>query len=189
MVKISRNEKSFGAIETSSLAKAKILERYDLQEYIFNSPAAFCSEVGQQMMFVGQEVRPSDNVADRIDLLAIDPDGDMIIVELKRGNDKLQLLQAVAYAAMIAKLSPKEILKLAETDRADGITESVAGGESEINLSQRILLAAEDFDYEVLVAAEWLFAKGVEIDCVRVALAVDGASEYLTFTQIFPTPK
>jgi hypothetical protein len=187
MVKISRSDKRFDYLATSSLTTAKISERFDLQEYILNSPEAFCAEVGQQLIFVGKELRPSETVADRIDLLAIDPDGSTVIVELKRGNDKFQLLQAVAYAGMIAKLSPAEILERAGKDRAESIEEFV--GESEINGSQRILLIAEEYDYEILIAAEWLYEKSVEIDCVRVALAVDGIAEYLTFTQIFPTPK
>jgi hypothetical protein len=187
MVKISRTDKKFDCLKTSSLAAANILERYDLQEYIFNSPQAFCKEVGQELTFVGKEVCPSEEVSDRIDLLAIDHDGDCVIIELKRGDDKLQLLQAVSYAGMIAKLSPAQILAFAGKDQ-DAIAEFVHG-ESEINHGQRILLVAEEYDYEVLVAAEWLYERDVEIDCVRVALAVDGTSEYLTFTQIFPTPE
>jgi len=49
MVKISRADKRFSRLVTTTLAAANILERYDLQEYIFNSPEAFCQELGQNL--------------------------------------------------------------------------------------------------------------------------------------------
>jgi hypothetical protein len=188
MVKISRADKRFARLATPSLAEANILERYDLQEYIFNSREEFCKELGEELTIIGKEVLPSENVGDRIDLLALDPDGNVVIIELKRGSNKLQLLQTVSYAGMIAKWSPERLLELAGKDLAGKIKEDMDETDA-INKNQRILLVAESYDYEVLVGAEWLYQRGVEIDCVRVALAVDGASEYLTFTQVFPTPE
>lgn len=197
MLKISRNDKKLSRLTTQTLGAAKIQERYDLQEYIFNSPEEFCKELGPEidLKIIGKEVLPSEEVGDRIDLLALDQDGSVVIIELKRGNDKFQLLQAISYAAMIAKLSEDELLSMAGTRRAE-IEDwlrlnapEVDADSFKINQSQRILLVAEAYDYEVLVAAEWLYEKDVEIDCVRVDLAVDGTAEYLTFVQVFPTPE
>src|ERR1017187_3996488 len=103
MLKISRNDKQLAPLERQDLGTANLQERYDLQEYLFNSFDAFCDEIQENLEIVGKEVRPSDVVLDRIDLLAIDEEGNAVIIELKRGNDKLQLLQGVAYAAMISK--------------------------------------------------------------------------------------
>jgi RecB family endonuclease NucS len=110
MLRISKSKKKLNRLPTRTLTDAAIKERYDLQEYIYNSPDAFCQELGQDLTIIGKEVRPSPEVADRIDLLALDRQGNSVIIELKRGNDKLQLLQAVSYAAMMAKWSGKEIL-------------------------------------------------------------------------------
>jgi hypothetical protein len=41
MLKIDRQKQHFTRLETPSLADAAISERYDLQEYICNSPDAF----------------------------------------------------------------------------------------------------------------------------------------------------
>src|ERR1700682_1706189 len=138
MVKISRDEKLFTCLDTKSLSQANILERKDLQEFIFNSFKPFCQELRQDLRIIAKEVRPSETVADRIDLLAVDHDGNVVIIELKRGNDKLQLLQAIAYAGMIAKWSPEELLAQAGKDRADEIRDWIDDSEM-INQSQRIL--------------------------------------------------
>ncbi len=192
MVKISKDSKTLTRLETPTLAEARILEKYDLQEYIVNSFPTFCDEVHQALMLIGKEVKPSADVADRIDLLALDTNGSMVIIELKRGRDKHQLLQAIGYAGMVAKWSADDVINQAgemkiDKDRIEDHVEGEASGE--LNHNQRMLLVAEEFEYEVLAGAEWLYERDVEIDCVRVTLATDGAAEYLTFTQIFPVPQ
>jgi hypothetical protein len=61
---------------------------------------------------------------------------------------------------------------------------------------ERIILVAEEFEYEVFVAAEWLRDKDVDIKCIRVKLAADDVhrdaaerSEYATFSTVFPAPE
>jgi hypothetical protein len=62
----------------------------------------FCEEIGESLLVIGQKVRPSDAVPDRIDILAIDDPGTSVVIELKRGSHKLQLLQAISYAGMVS---------------------------------------------------------------------------------------
>jgi len=90
-------------IAIDPLADARILERADLQECIYNSSSEFFAEIGERVFVLGKEVIPSQTVPDRIDLLGIDVEGTTVIVELKRGSTKLQMLQAVSYAGMLSR--------------------------------------------------------------------------------------
>ena len=51
----------------------------------------------------------------------------------------------------------------------------------------RVILIAEDYDYEVLVTSEWLNEQyGLDIRCYRLSLSVDSAGEYLSVTRSYP---
>jgi hypothetical protein len=192
MLRIERQQKRFTRLNEPRLVEASITERYDLQEFIFNSPEQFFAEVGEDLFVVGKEIQPSQVIQDRIDLLAVDHEGNAVIVELKRGNDKLQLLQAVAYAGMIAKWKASDFLGLLDAGRQEKLADFLNVDPEEINHEQRIILIAEAYDYEVLVGAEWLHnTYELDILCCRIALSIDPANgvEYLACTPVFPAPE
>ena len=68
---------------------------------ICNSPDEFFKEMDEELLLLGEEVKPAEFVDDRIDLLAIDKQGSVVVMELKRGSNKLHLLQALAYASIV----------------------------------------------------------------------------------------
>ena len=146
MLKIDRKHRNFMQLETPTLADSLITERYDLQEFIINSPDAFFSEVGEKLFLVGQEILPSKNVQDRIDLLAIDKDGISVIIELKRGNHKLHMMQAISYAGMISSWVSDDFLALLDDENQEALTEFLECDTDDINRHQRIVLIAEAYD-------------------------------------------
>lgn len=193
MLRIDKNEKKLVRLKKSALAEADHWERH-LQEMICADPDSFCEEIGENLWVIGQEVRPSDAVSDRIDILAVDEAGSAVVIELKRGTHKLQLLQAVSYAGMVSHWSADRFIEtLAEnysqsSDDARTAIEDHTGSEiSSINQAQRILLIAEDFDPALLVATEWLNESfGVDIRCYRLQLSQENENDYLTCTCIYP---
>lgn len=192
MLRIQRAEKTLARLGESQFAEMSITERYDLQEFIFNSAYEFFSEIGLDLFILDKEVTPSDVVQDRIDLLVLDRQGRSVIIELKRGYNKLQLLQAIAYAGMIAKWTPDDLLSRLRTDKKSQFDEFIGMERDAMNREQRIILMAEAYDFEVLVAAEWLHENyGVDILCCRLSMAVDPGtqSEYLTCSIVYPAPE
>jgi len=180
-----------------TLADVGFKERSDLQQMIRNSPEAFFAELGEPLLLVAEELRPSTAVDDRIDLLAIDPTGAFVVIELKRGNDRLHLLQALSYAAMISNWTPDQAATLLsslaqcpETEARSKIENFIEGDTDSINQVQRIILIAEEFDYEVLVTAEWLSERyQIDIRCHRIKLSCDNQMHYLTCSCVFPPPE
>ena len=190
MLKIDRNSKNLTRLDTPTLRESSITERYDLQECIANSPDAFFAEMGEELFLIGTEIMPSTDVADRIDLLAIDRAGKVVVIELKRGSKKLQILQAISYAGMISQWSSDHLLEKLSDQQQEELESFLAEGElDQINSSQRIILIAEGFDYALLAGTQWLCEQhDVDIICCRIAMAtdVDGQSEYLACSTVYP---
>ncbi|HEX3658231.1 MAG TPA: hypothetical protein VHV55_20755 [Pirellulales bacterium] len=192
MLKIDRTAKTFSRLETPALADASITERYDLQEFICNSPQAFFEEIGQELFLIGKEIAPSPNVQDRIDVLALDKEGLAVIIELKRGSHKLHMLQAITYAGMVNKWQAQDFTQRLDAARQDELADFLVGETDDINRQQRIILVAEAFDYSVLVATEWLTEQyGVDIQCCRLSLACDKAnkSDFVVCSNVYPAPE
>ena len=189
MLRIDRKNQGFTLLETPSLAEASISERYDLQEFISNSPHPFFKELGLELFLVGKEVMPSKSVQDRIDLLAVDKEGSSVVIELKRGNNKLQLLQAISYAGMISQWSGEDFLGLLSEDRQEALAGFLEVDLEDVNRAQRIVLIAEEFDYALLVGTEWLSKNySVDVMCCRISVAKDVGSgtEYLVCSNVYP---
>lgn len=192
MLKIDRDKHTFSLLDTPTLADVSITERYDLQEYISNSPDAFFKEIGQDLFLLGKEVTPSEDVQDRIDLLAVDKEGTCVVIELKRGNHKLHMLQAISYAGMISQWEPDDLIQLLDDDQQEALSDFLEVNREEINRTQRIILIAEAYDYALLIGAEWLSEQyGVDIMCCRIAMAKDAGtnSEYLVCSNVYPAPE
>ena len=189
MLRIDRKNQGFTLLETPSLAEVSISERYDLQEFISNSPDAFFQELGLELFLVGKEIMPSKSVQDRIDLLAVDKEGSSVVIELKRGNNKLQLLQAISYAGMISQWSAEEFLGLLSNDRKEMLADFLEVDLEDVNRAQRIVLIAEEFDYALLVGTEWLSKNySVDVMCCRISVAKDlgTGTEYLVCSNVYP---
>jgi hypothetical protein len=189
MLKIDRSNQSLSKLATPSFADSSITERYDLQEFIKNSPDEFFREIGEELFLIGTEITPSKNVADRIDLLAVDKNGQVVVVELKRGSNKLQMLQVISYAGMISHWTAEDVQGLLNQEQQDELSDFIDCDSDLINDTQRVILIAEGYDYALLAGAQWLSENyGVDIICCRVAMATDTSqqAEYLTCSVVYP---
>lgn len=146
MLRLDKIGKSLHRLQPKKLADAGFLERTHVQQMIRQNAGDFFAELGETLLLIGEEIEPTDFVADRIDLLAIDTEGGVVVIELKRGNNKLQLLQALGYAGMIAKWPAEKFLeKHAQTaknigDSREEIEQFLESEDiSTLNQSQRII--------------------------------------------------
>src|SRR5215218_8308878 len=85
-------------INETNLLREKLLEE-NLENWIALDP----SLLGEPLLVIGRQVLISDT-KDRLDLLALDPQGASVIIELKRGHLKDPVdVQALRYASYISK--------------------------------------------------------------------------------------
>lgn len=199
MLRIDSESKKISILEISKLAEENIQERYDLQEMIFNSPEAFVKEIDQKLNIIGKEVCPSTEVDNRIDLLAINEFGSLVIIELKRGRNKYQHLQGISYAAMISSWDLNQIIEeksknfnISIEEAKEQIEDFLSTELDNINESQEIFLIAEDFHLEVILSAKWLSDNySIPIKCFKMILAKDNSTNisYLALQQVFPLPE
>lgn len=167
-------------------------ERFDIQEWIEKKPEI----LGEDLLVIGKEViLPSGK---RLDLLCIDRQGHLAVVELKRDDSGSSVeWQAIKYASYCSKLLPDEIyrqyatyLGKSESDAELAITEFIDADMDNLNREQRIILAAREFNSEVLSAVLWLREYGLDIQCTRLAPYVDTDGEiFIKPETIVPLPE
>lgn len=87
---------SIDHLEETDYTKLNIKERKHLQDWIIKEPKL----LGEDLLIISEELNPVQSIDDRIDLLAIDKDGSLVVIELKRGQaDRTTDLQAIKYAS------------------------------------------------------------------------------------------
>jgi hypothetical protein len=190
MLKLDSAGRQLIPFEDRDLRSEHLLERTDIQEMIASSWDAFAAELGfPSLRLIDTEVRPHDSVANRIDILAFDEEqGAPVIVELKRDRNKLQLLQALSYAAMVWTWDPDRLKSLAGSDADDDLLNSIDNMEGE--LSPRIILIAEEFDPEVILTADWLSRKhGVDLSCFTLLVQRLGDDRFVRLQLSYPLPE
>ena len=189
MMKFNKDTASFESISKSNLKAENILERSDLQRAIVSSWDIFKNELGLPNAFlIGQEITPDQTTQNSLDLLAYDSDdSSLVVIELKRDRNKLQLLQAISYAAMISKWSIETVIEhisrqhLADHEELTQMVED-NGLSSEI----KIILVAESYDPEVIVSADWLSGYDLKISAFVINLHNHQGDSLVSVEQRYP---
>ncbi|WP_231616604.1 hypothetical protein [Pseudoalteromonas sp. SWN29] len=79
MFKIDKVSNRISPIESKSFAELGFRERDHLQEWLANQPDAF----GEDLLIIQKEFAGFEDTRERLDLLALDKDGNLVIIENK----------------------------------------------------------------------------------------------------------
>lgn len=151
-------------------------ERDDIQRLLKSS----ISVISDDLFVIAEEFSRWEDSRRRIDLLAIDRVGNLVVIELKRTEDGGHMdLQALRYAAMVSNLTFQHAVaayaeflgdSTATDDAKVAILEFLGWPEpSEVfGKSVRIILVSPDFSKELTTAVLWLNDNGLNINCVRI---------------------
>jgi hypothetical protein len=186
MLKFDTAKGCLESLSTTNLIDESLLERYDLQAAIIASWDAFCAELGMgHLYYIASEVVPHPSCRDSIDILALDWEGAPVVIELKRARNKLQMLQALTYAAMIATWSHEDyanrVVNRTDADDIRSLLDSL-----EDMPDPRIVLVAEDYDPEVILTADFLHNRDIDVTAVAIQLVKHNNDLLMSINRRYP---
>lgn len=197
---IGKNNKPQDVIEESKFSELGIWERKDVEEWILEYPEI----LGEDLLIVTTEYDRFDKTNDRLDILAIDKNGKLVVIELKRDiADRFADLQAIHYAAYCSNINLEQIIDMmadykwkkykknvSKEEIQTEIIEFIANPDfSEFDNKPRIELVANDFGEETLSAVLWLRDNGIDITCVKLEPYKIGEYIVIKPERIIPLPE
>ena len=91
-------------------ARLGLQERRDIQEWVADNPGI----LGDELLIIGKEFSGFDRTNERLDLLAVDFTGRLVVVELKRDDSGADAhWQAIKYASYLKRASADTIIRVA----------------------------------------------------------------------------
>lgn len=195
------SDKTLESVHSSNLSTRGILER-DLQSALKKDFSA----IDENVLIIAEEFGNWNQTHKRIDLLGIDRDGNIVVVELKRNEDKKMLAQALQYSAMIEKLTFEESVLIYEKylrkegqagDAKQDLLHHIelSEGDAIIPFGKmvRIILIAEEFPNVLKTTAFYLRDKGIDIMCYQLQTFKPLNSSNMSFSlilieQVVPLP-
>lgn len=198
MYKINKSANSIQRLENKSFTELGFRERDHLQEWIAKEPDV----LGEELLIIQKEFSGFDDTHERLDLLALDKQGALVIVENKLDDSGKDVTwQALKYASYCSRLSKANIVKIYQqyldlnepgSTAEDKISEFLEGQDfEEITLNkgvtQRIILIAAKFRKEVTSTVLWLMNFKVQLQCFRATPYAMGEELFLNVEQIIPT--
>ncbi|WP_419897549.1 DUF4268 domain-containing protein [Roseomonas sp. USHLN139] len=201
MYKINRQGNSITALKACSFSELEFRERAHLQEWIAKEPKV----LGEELLIIQKEFSGFSDTNERLDLLAIDKQGSLVIIENKLDDAGRDVTwQALKYASYCASLSSENIRRIYQQflsrsapDCSPNLAEEnlceFLGVEDFQDLSlnkgvtQRIILVAARFRKEVTSTVLWLMNFKVRLQCFRATPYAQGDDLFLSIEQIIPT--
>lgn len=195
------NLNEFEKISSDSFVNLNIWERNHIQEWIRKAPEI----LGEDLLTLSIEFDKFTNSSDRLDILALDKKGNLVVIELKRDEFAGYAdLQAIRYASMISSMTLEKLLPYyiayqrknypeQEIDYAiarETIKEFVDNQEfTDFSTRPRIILCSENFSSELTTSVLWLNQFGLDISCVRIRPHRIDGKIIVVPTVIIPIPE
>ena len=101
--------KKLKPLDSTQLKQQNLTERYDLQEWLVSHPEA----LGEELLIIQKEFDGFDGTGERLDLLALDSKGQLVLIENKRDDSGRDAVwQALKYASYVAPFTAEDIINV-----------------------------------------------------------------------------
>lgn len=198
MYRISREQNNITKLEERKFSELQFRERENLQEWIAKNPEI----LGEDLLIIQKEFDGFNDTQERLDLLALDKNGDIVVIENKLDDTGRHVVwQALKYVSYCSTLSTSQIIKIYQEyldaqslneEAKDNILEFLDIDEDGLLLNrndQRIIFVANNYRKEVTSTVLWLLQHSVNIQCFRAIPFGKGEELFLQIEQIIPLPE
>ena len=200
MFKIDSSSNRISRIQSKSFAELGFKEREHLQEWLANEPNA----LGEDLLIIQKEFDGFDDTRERLDLLALDKDGNLVVIENKLDDSGRDVLwQALKYASYCSSLTKQQIVDVYQkylnrycdgVDAKGKLSDFFKGSDfDELVLNsgntQRLVFVAANYRKEVTSTAFWLLSHNIQLQCFKVTPYEENDALFLTVEQIIPIPE
>ncbi len=203
MYRINLETNRIEALTEKSFSELKLTERHHLQEWLAHTPNA----LGEELLIIQKEFDGFDDTRERLDLLALDKDGRLVVIENKLDDSGRNVVwQALKYASYCSGLTKEKIIdiyqqyldkyrgQMAVVDARQGLLDFFDETDyEEIRLNpgneQRIIMVAANFRKEVTSTALWLLGYRIKLQCFKVTPYQRTGELFLNVDQIIPPPE
>jgi hypothetical protein len=194
---ISKYENKIHKVQAKTFSELKFKEREHLQEWIEGNPEA----LGEELLIIQKEFSGFSDTNERLDLLALDKQGNIVVIENKlddTGKDVTwQVLKYASYCSSLSKQNIKNIYqeyltrqgsKESAEEKLSEFFDNKEFEELQLNkgLTQRIILVAGNFRKEVTSTVLWLMNYKLRIQCFKVTPFQYLEQLFLNIEQIIP---
>jgi len=197
MYKINDEDNSIKKVEVKPFSGLGYREREHLQEWIAKNPHVF----GEELLIIQKEFSGFADTNERLDLLALDKFGNVVVIENKlddSGRDVVwQVLKYASYCSQLTKTNIKDLYQdyllksgsnLNAEDALNDFFETEEYDELQLNVgnTQRIIMVAAKFRREITATVLWLINYKLRIQCFKTTLYMTENEKYVHFEQIIP---
>lgn len=200
MYLIDKENNRIEAVTKTTFSELGFSERTHLQEWLANNPKALG---GEELLIIQKEFDGFNDTRERLDLLALDKQGNIVVIENKLDDSGRDVTwQVLKYASYCSSLKPSEIVEIYQkyltrmgiTEPADKKLLEFFDIESDIindiplnkGLTQRVIMVAAEFRKEVTSTVLWLLNYKLRIQLFKVTPYIMGDKVFIDFDQIIP---
>lgn len=200
MFRVDRNQNRLSRLTQRKFGDLALRERDHLQEWLVHQPDA----LGEELLIIQKEFDGFDETRERLDLLALDKQGNLVVIENKLDNSGRDVTwQALKYTAYVSGLNKGQIVEIYQQylDRYCGggsasqrLCEFMEVEELEETVlnpgnGQRMIFIAANFRREVTATVLWLLSRGIRAQCFKVSPYSYGDELFIDLQQIIPPPE
>lgn len=197
MYLIDKESNTISRIQEMTFTELGFSERKNLQEWIANNPSC----LGEELLIIQKEFDGFNDTSERLDLLALDKFGNIVVIENKLDDSGKDVTwQVIKYASYCSSLNKEQICDIFQS-YLNKIGSNISAAEKlseffdnkdfdDIFLNQgsrqRLIMVAGKFRKEVTSAVIWLLNFNLRIQCFKVTPYAHNDNLMLDIEQILP---